>query len=45
MALQPGDKLGPYEVIAPIGKGGMGEVYKARDTRLDSSGKPKSSLR
>src|ERR1700682_2026782 len=35
MALSPGDKLGPYEIIEPIGKGGMGEVYKARDTRLD----------
>jgi serine/threonine-protein kinase len=35
MPLSPGDKLGPYEIIAPIGKGGMGEVYKARDTRLD----------
>src|SRR5260370_1258983 len=35
MALQPGDKLGPYEIIAPIGKGGMGEVWKARATRLD----------
>ena len=35
MPLQPGDKLGPYEILAPIGKGGMGEVYKARDTRLD----------
>jgi len=31
----PGDKLGPYDVIAVIGAGGMGEVYKARDTRLD----------
>jgi serine/threonine protein kinase len=30
-----GDKLGPHEVLAPIGAGGMGEVYKARDTRLD----------
>jgi serine/threonine protein kinase len=34
MALQPGDKLGPYEIIAPIGKGGMGEVWKARDPRV-----------
>ena len=35
MPFQPGDKLGPYEILAPIGEGGMGEVYRARDTRLD----------
>src|ERR1039458_2152078 len=35
MALAPGTRLGPYEIVAAIGAGGMGEVYRARDTRLD----------
>src|SRR5438270_8888993 len=35
MSLEVGTKLGPYEVITPLGVGGMGEVFRARDTRLD----------
>ena len=34
MPLPGGERLGPYEILAPIGAGGMGDVYSARDTRL-----------
>jgi serine/threonine protein kinase len=33
--LTAGDRLGPFEIVAPLGAGGMGEVYRARDARLD----------
>lgn len=37
VALSPGARLGPYEIVSPLGAGGMGEVYRAQDTRLDRS--------
>ena len=38
MPLESGTTLGPYEILSPLGAGGIGEVYKARDTRLHRIG-------
>ena len=35
MGLSTGQRLGPYQIVAPLGAGGMGEVYRAKDTKLD----------
>ena len=45
MALNPGTRLGPYEVTAQIGVGGMGEVYQATDTKLDRDVAPRCRQR
>ena len=45
MSLEPGTTLGPYEVVATIGEGGMGEVYRARDTKLDRDVAPQDLAR
>ena len=44
MPLSVGDKLGPYEILSRLGAGGMGEVHRARDTRLDRTVAIKTSI-
>ena len=43
MSLSPGTRLGPYEILSPIGAGGMGEVYRGRDTKLNRDVDPGSA--
>jgi eukaryotic-like serine/threonine-protein kinase len=38
MPLEPGSRFGAYEIVGPVGAGGMGEVYRARDARLQRDG-------
>jgi len=44
MPLSIGDKLGPYEITPPVGKGGMGGMYRAPDTKLEGESPSKSPL-